>query len=144
MTVHNKNAMTLCLIGGAMLIASGISGLMNPEEIPNGLVNLFGSEILVSVTIIMGILAILTCIGGIGIIIGGIFLTRRSFEHSLNLIMLALAMAVLGLTMNLIQHVFAVTFVMNFQLQVSQSIGWIGAILSLTARIIAEQKPLIE
>ncbi len=128
-----------------MLIISAVSELFGPvADIPNGLVNVFGSEFQAPVTIVMGILAFLTLIGGFGIIVGGIVLTRQNFTAGQLLILIALGMAILGLVMTLVQHFLAGIFLMALTLQVSQSIGWIGAILTLVARIIAEQPRLIE
>ena len=51
---------------------------------------------------------------------------------------------VVGLLMTLVQMASTGIFVMSLVDQLEQSLGWIGAILAFIARIIADQKPLVE
>ncbi len=44
--------------------------------------------------------------------------------------------------MSLVQSVMAHDPILNLTFQIAQSLGWVGAILSVEARIVAEQKPV--
>jgi hypothetical protein len=46
--------------------------------------------------------------------------------------------------MSLVQLVMIGTLMMDLMIQVGQSLGWVGAIFSVTARTIAEQAPLVK
>lgn len=145
MALHNRNAMLLCLLGGGMMILSSVSAILGLlTEVPDGLTSLFGPEFAMSSEITMGILAVLTGFGGLGVILGGLVLTTSRVEHGRIFIMITMVMGVLGLLMILVQHALAGTIAMGLNLQVAQSLGWIGAIFALIARIIAEQQRIVE
>ena len=113
-------------------------------EIREHLGMLFGPGFELSFEILMGVLGGLTFLGGIGVVLGAFVLLTRRYEVARILIMLCVGMCVIGLVMNLIQVVMAGTFMMPLPLQVTQSLGWIGAIFSFVAQTIAEQPPMVE
>jgi hypothetical protein len=126
------------------MIASGASGAISTlAELGPHLNGLFGEGFAITFDIIMGILAGLTLLGGIGVIIGGLILTTRRYQLGRVVVILCIVMGVSGLVMSLIQLVMAGTLMMGLSIQLAQSIGWIGAIFSLIAQTIAEQPSMI-
>ncbi|NHJ14305.1 MAG: hypothetical protein EAX95_11550 [Candidatus Thorarchaeota archaeon] len=127
------------------MILSGVSGAMDAlVELSTHFGALFGPEFELTFEILMGILGGLTFLGGIGVVIGGLILVTRRFEVGRILIILCVGMAVLGLVMSLIQVVMSGTFMMPLASQLTQSLGWIGAIFSIVARTIAEQPGMVD
>ena len=126
------------------MIASGASGAIGTlAELGPHLDGLFGADFAFTFDIIMGILAGLTFIGGVGVILGGLILTTRRYQLGRVVIILCIVMGVSGLVMSLIQLVMAGTLMMGLTIQLAQSIGWMGAIFSLIAQTIAEQPSMI-
>jgi hypothetical protein len=145
MTVHNKTSLMLCILGGILLIVSGTSGAIGVlSEIADGLRALFGLNLLITFETVMGALAILTVVAGVFAVIGGIILTTSHVRFGRIIIMLAITAGVAGLLMGLVQMVWVGDLVLDMMIQLQQSIGWIGAMLAVVARIIAEQKPMVD
>ncbi|UCE09334.1 MAG: hypothetical protein JSW61_10180 [Candidatus Thorarchaeota archaeon] len=145
MNIHNRNPMILCLIGGVLIIISGVSDTFGViSEFTDGLDALFGPESVLSFKITIGILSVLTSMGGLGIIIGGLILTTRRVEVGRNVILVAMLAAILSLIMSLVQRGLAGMFQMGLTVQIIQSLGWIGGMLALLGRIVAEQKPFVD
>jgi len=126
------------------MIASGASGTLGYlSELQNALDAVFGSTFTFTLEILLGILAGLTAIGGLGVIIGGWILTTERVEIGRILIMVSVGMGILSLVMSLVQLVLAGIYAMGMMIQIAQSLGWIGAIFSIEARIISAQRPLV-
>ncbi|RLI54140.1 MAG: hypothetical protein DRO87_10630 [Candidatus Thorarchaeota archaeon] len=135
----------LSILGGVLLILSGASGAIGVvDEIQEGIQLLFGLSLTLTFESIMGGLALLTIVAGIVTTIGGVILTTSHVRFGRRVIMLAIAAGVAGLLMGLVQLVWAGNLVMSMTLQLQQSMGWIGAILAVVARIVAEQKPMVD
>jgi hypothetical protein len=145
MKIHNKNAFILCFIGGALLIASGASGVISLiDELAEALYAVLELSFVLTLENIMAGLATLTIISGVVVIIGGIILTTSRVRMGRYIVNLAIAMGIIGLLMILVQSAMTGTMAMELTMQLQQSLGWIGAILAFIARIIAEQKPLTD
>jgi hypothetical protein len=143
MNIHNRTSFVLCLIGGALLILSAASGTIAViDAIIDDLAELFGPNFVVTFEIVMGILAVLTCLGGVGVIIGGAVLTSGRVELGRKIVLVSVATGIAGLLMSLVQSVMAQDPLLNLTFQIAQSLGWVGAILSVEARIVAEQEPV--
>ncbi|MHA2140035.1 MAG: hypothetical protein ACXADD_00960 [Candidatus Thorarchaeota archaeon] len=126
------------------MISSGLSGAIGTlADLGPHLGELFGPDFVLTFDIIMGILSGLTFIGGVGVIIGGLILTTRRYQLGRFVVLLCIGMGVSGLVMSLIQLLMTGTLVMGLVVQLAQSIGWMGAILSLVAQTIAEQPSMI-
>ena len=97
-----------------------------------------------TVEIVVGMLVLLTALGGLGVIVSGIILTTRKVQLGRILVALFTGMGVLGLVANLVQLVMVGTLAMDLIHQVGQSLGWIGAIFAIIARTVAVQKPIVE
>lgn len=81
MQMHNRTSLLLCIAGGALLISSAASGTIAVVgTMVDDLSHLFGPDFVVTFEIVMGILAVLTCLGGIGVIAGGLVLTTHRVE----------------------------------------------------------------
>jgi len=143
MHMHNRTSFLLCIIGGSLFIASGASGTIAViGDLGEDLAKLFGPDFVVTFAIVMGILAVLACLGGVGVIVGGIVLTTHRVELGRIIVLVAVATGIVGLIVSLVQLIMAGDPIMNLSFQIAQSLGWVGAILSAEARIVAEQKPL--
>jgi hypothetical protein len=143
MHMHNRTSFILCIIGGSLLIASAASGTIAViADIVDDLAKLFGPDFVVTFAIVMGILAVMTCLGGIGVIIGGFVFTTHRLELGRSIVLVSVATGVVGLLVSLLQLIMAGDPILNLTFQIAQSLGWVGAILSVEARIVAEQKPV--
>ena len=126
------------------MIASGASGSLGyMGDMLEGVNALFDAEFLFTFEIIIGILATLTSLGGLAIIMAGIVLTTRHVEIGRIIILVAIGMGVLSLIMTLVQLVLAGTLALGLTIQLAQSLGWIGAMMAVVARTIAEQRPIM-
>jgi len=144
MNIHNKNALVLSIIGGVLMIISGASGAIAVlDALADSLTVLFGFSAVLPFEAVMGYLAIMTSIAGLVAIIGGFILTTDRVWVGRIILLGAIAAGVLGLLMSMVQLVMVGTLNMGITLQLQQSLGWIGAIIAIVARIIADQKPLI-
>ncbi len=127
------------------MMLAGISGtiqLMGERLLTNG--DAMDPTAMMTVEIVTGMLVLLTGLGGIGIIVGGIILTTRRVYVGRILVALFTGMGVLGLVLNLAQLVMVGTLAMDLMHQVGQSLGWIGAIFAIIARTVAVQKPIVD
>jgi hypothetical protein len=126
------------------MILSGATGTFGVlSELVEGMNAIFGPGFVLTFEITMGILAALTGLGGLGIIIGGLILTTRRVEAGRIIILISLSTAVLSLFVTLVQHALVGVYAMDINQQVAQSLGWIGAIMAVISRIIAEQKSVM-
>ncbi|MGY5875891.1 MAG: hypothetical protein RTU30_09105 [Candidatus Thorarchaeota archaeon] len=145
MTLHNRNPLILCLIGGSLLLIAGASGAIGVMgDLLTNLDSVLGEDGVMTVELVLGILSGLTILGGFGVILGGIIITTKRVEAGRILILLCTGMGVLGLTMSLAQLVMIGTLAMDLVIQLAQSLGWLGAIFSIIARVVAEQRPMVE
>ncbi len=145
MKIHNRNAFILCLVGGVLLFASGASGVIGLiDELAEALREILEFTLVLTLENIMAGLATITMISGIIVIIGGVVLTTSEVRAGRIIVNLAIAVGIIGLLMILVQSVVTGTLSMEMTMQLQQSFGWVGAILAIIARIIAEQKPLMD
>jgi hypothetical protein len=145
MTLHNRNPFLLCLGGGMLMFVSGVSGAIGViGELSAILEYVFGLTFLNTFENFMTGLAMWAAMGGMVVIIGGLILTSRWVRFGRILVSAGIIVGVVGLLMTLVQMASSGVFVMGLMDQFQQSIGWIGAIMAFIARIIAEQKPLID
>jgi hypothetical protein len=145
MKIHNQNSLLLCLGGGTLMIISGVSGAIGViGELSEILRYVFGLEFLETFHNFMTGLAAWAALGGAVVIIGGIVLTTSKVWFGRVLISAGIIVGVVGLLMTLVQMASTGIFVMSLVDQLEQSLGWIGAILAFIARIIADQKPLVD
>ena len=145
MTLHNRNPLLLSLGGGILMILSGFSGAIGViGELSDFLQYFYGLRFLETFENFMAGLAIWAALGGIVIIFGGLVLTTEKVRFGRVLIIAGIIIGVIGLLMTLVQMASTGVFVMGMVEQLHQSLGWIGAMMAFIARIIAEQKPLVD
>ncbi|MFW9920359.1 MAG: hypothetical protein ACFFED_12220 [Candidatus Thorarchaeota archaeon] len=126
------------------MIVSGASGTLGYlPALQEGLHSFFGESFSFTFELILGILAGLTAIGGMGVIIGGFILTSRHIEAGRIIVMVSMGMGALSLIMSLVQLAWAGILAMPLMIQMTQSLGWIGAMMAIVARTISEQQPII-
>ena len=126
------------------MIISGASGAIAVLDVlAESLTVLFGLSAVLPFEAVMGYLAVMTSIAGLVAIIGGLILTTDRVWVGRIILLGAIAAGVLGLLISMVQLVMVGTLNMGITLQLQQSLGWIGAIIAIVARIIADQKPLI-
>ena len=112
-------------------------------QCPYNLAAAYGLSIVLTFEAVMGYLAIMTILAGVVTIIGGLILTTDRVWVGRVILLGAIAAGVLGLMITMVQLVMAGTINMGITLQLQQSLGWVGAIVAIVARIIADQKPLV-
>ncbi len=126
------------------MIISGASGTLGYlPALQEGFHLLFGATFSFTFELIMGILAALTAIGGLGVIFGGFILTTRHIEAGRIIVMVSMGMGALSLIMSLVQLAWAGVLAMPLMVQMTQSLGWVGAMMAIVARTISEQQPII-
>jgi hypothetical protein len=136
--------MLLCLLGGILMIASGLSGSMGYiVELEGPLQNGVDSALSVTLDLIMGILTLLTALSGLGLILAGFILTTRYIEAARYAIIVSVGAGVLSLIMSLVQLAMAGVLRMDLTVQLVQSMGWIGAMFGIIARVISKQQPIM-
>lgn len=125
---NNKLAMNLAIIAGILLFLSGISGYATWNTIRHFVLQNIADNTLVQ--IVFAILVFIASLGGIAVILGGIFIGKNNITTGKLFIMLGAGVGIIGLLVSLI-----ITF-MEGSLTLGSffSIGIIGIILSIIAR----------
>ena len=127
------------------MISSGASGALGyMTSLDSTLDSVFGSTFTWHFEALIGLLSILTSLGGLGVIIGGIVVTTTRVHIGRIIIMTSMAIGAISLIVSLYQLVLSGTLAMNLTVQLVQYLGWIGAIFSIEARIISEQRPIFQ
>ncbi len=124
---------------------SGVSGAIGViGEVSAIFPYIYGLEFLETFEDFMTGLAMWAAFGGMVVIVGGLVLTTHKVRYGRILISAGIIVGVVGLLMTLVQMASSGVFVMEMIDQLHQSLGWIGAMMAFIARIIAEQKPMID
>lgn len=127
------------------MFLSGVSGAIGViGELSEILQYIFGLSFLETFENFMTGLAMWAAFGGMVVIVGGLVLTTQKVRIGRIIVSMGIIVGVVGLLMTLVQMASTGTFVMDLIEQLHQSLGWIGAMMAFIARIIAEQKPLID
>lgn len=128
-----------------LMFFSGVSGAIGViGELSEILQYVFGLSFLETFENFMTGLAMWAAFGGMVVIVGGLVLTTQKVRIGRIIVSMGIIVGVVGLLMTLVQMASTGTFVMDMIEQLNQSLGWIGAMMAFIARIIAEQKPLID
>ena len=127
------------------MILSGLSGAIGViGELSDVLQYYFGLRFFETFENFMTGLAVWSALGGVVVVVGGLILTTEKVRLGRVLIIAGIIIGVIGLMMTLVQMASTGVFVMGMVEQLHQSLGWIGAMMAFIARIIAEQKPLVD
>ena len=133
MTSRNTQAMIIAIIAGFLLIIAGISGLATWETIKNFVTtHIIDNSI---IQIVFAILIFIASLGGIAVIIGGVLIGKSSVVLGRFIIALGAGIGLIGLIFSLL-----ITYI-DGDLTIGSffSIGAIGLILSIVARILAKR-----
>jgi len=131
--MKNKNAMIIAIIAGVLLLISGISGLATWEAIKEFVTNNIADNAVIQ--IVFAILIFIASLGGISVIVGGILIGKDNVGTGKFLITLGAGLGIIGLIVSIYYaYVEGALNVWSFF-----SIGFIGLILSIIARIIAKK-----
>jgi len=127
-------AMIIAIVAGILLIISGISGMATWETIKNYVINnVTDNEI---VQIVFAILIFIASLGGLSVIVGGLLIGKNKIGLGKLFITLGAGLGIIGLIFSII-----VAFTEDsLTLGSFFSIGMLGLILSIVARILAKKE----
>jgi len=133
MTSKNSKAVIVAVIAGILLLISGISGLATWETIKNFVTaNIIDNYI---VQIIFVVLLFIASLGGISVIIGGLLIGKDKIGTGKLFISLGAGLGLIGLLVSII-----IAFMENnFTIGSFFSVGAIGLILSIVARLMVKK-----
>lgn len=133
MPSRNTQAMGIAIIAGLLLIIAGISGLATWETIKDFVTtHIIDNSI---IQIVFAILIFIASLGGIAVIIGGILIGKNSVGLGKFIIALGAGLGLIGLIFS-----FLITYIEgNLTIGSLFSLGAIGLILSIIARILAKK-----
>ena len=130
----NSKAMVIAIIAGILLLVAGLSGMAAWEAIQDFVVeHVTDNEI---VQYVFAILIFIASLGGISVIIGGLLIGKDKVGTGKFLIMLGAGLGLIGLIFSI-----AVAYMEeNLTIGSFLSIGAIGLILSIIARMMAKKE----
>ena len=134
MVSKNRQAMSIALVAGIFLLIAGINGVTTWETIKN-----FVTEHLLDhqmVQILFATLIFIASLGGIAVILGGILIGKNKVRTGKFIIAIGAGIGIIGLIFSLFVAVFEGSLTIGGYL----SIGTIGLILSVVARVVAEKE----
>jgi len=134
--MRNRVSVALALIGGFLLFQVGwVGGIGFIDDIAAYAI-LYFPAIADLMTMILTALLYIASLGGIAVIIGGILIAMRREGTAKFVIGLGAGIGLIGLIIMLIEAYMAggVAALMDVVTLISQSIAWIGVILSIMAR----------
>ena len=129
----NSTAIAIAIVAGILLLITGVSGLATWEEIKSFVTdNIVDNAV---VQIIFAILIFIASLGGIAVIIGGILIGKNKIGTGKLLITLGAGLGLIGLIITIIITIYAGSFTLGGFF----SIGSIGLILSIAARMMVKK-----
>ena len=129
MASKNSKAVIVAVFAGILLLISGISGLATWETIKNFVTdNIIDNYI---VQIIFVVLLFIASLGGISVIIGGLLIAKDKIRTGKLFISLGAGLGLIGLIISVIVAIME----NNFTIGSFFSVGAIGLILSIVARL---------
>jgi len=133
MASKNSKAVIVAVFAGILLLISGISGLATWETIKNFVTdNIIDNYI---VQIIFVVLLFIASLGGISVIIGGLLIAKDKIRTGKLFISLGAGLGLIGLLVSII-----IAFMENnFTIGSFFSVGAIGLILSIVARLMVKK-----
>ena len=134
MASRNNQAMTIAFVAGILLIIGGISGIATWETIKDFVTGHITDNSITQV--VFSILIFIASLGGIAVIAGGILIGKNKIRPGRFIIALGAGLGLIGLIFSLI-----VSFTEDsLALGSFFSIGTIGLILSIFARMLAKKE----
>jgi hypothetical protein len=134
MTSHNSKAMAIAIVAGILLLIAGVSGAATWEAIRDFVNNHLVDNIIVQYIFV--VLVFIASLGGLAVILGGLLIGKNKVGTGKFLIILGAGIGLLGLIFSIVvaytEH--------NLIISSFFSIGAIGLILSIVARIVAKKE----
>jgi len=133
MTSKSSQAMGIAIIAGILLLIAGISGAATWQAIKVFVATQFPENQILEIVFV--ILIFIASLGGIAVIIGGLLIGKKKIGTGRMFILLGAGMGIIGL----IFSIFVAYSDENLTIGSFLSIGVIGIILSIAARMIAKK-----
>jgi hypothetical protein len=129
----NSTAMKIAIFAGILLLISGINGIATWETIKNFVITTIADHFIIQV--IFAILLFIASLGGISVIAGGLLIGKGKVGTGKFLILLGAGLGLIGLIIAIyIGYTEGSLTIGSFF-----SIGVIGLILSIVARLLAKK-----
>ena len=129
----NTKAMAVAILAGILLLIAGVNGLAAWENIKTFVVDNIADNYIIQV--VFAILIFIASLGGISVIIGGILVGKEKLRTGKLLISLGAGLGLLGLIFTIIVALYEGSFTLTTLF----SIGGIGLILSIIARLMVKK-----
>jgi len=137
MDSKNRKAIIIALFAGILLLISGVSGLATWEAIKHFVTeNIIDTYI---VQLLFAVLIFIASLGGISVIIGGFLIGRNKIRTGKLFISLGAGLGLIGLIFSIMVAIIE----NNFPIGSFFSVGAIGLILSIVARLMVKKEWII-
>lgn len=137
----NLPSLVLATIAGIILIVSRTTGSLGfYETILNYIAAQFGGEVAIVISYVLWALSIIASLGGFAVIIGGILIHRGRVTTGRFIISIGAGMGIIGLLVEIGSAALqGWTSLVGLIFAMTQSLSWIGVILSIVASLIARK-----
>ncbi|MFX1351239.1 MAG: hypothetical protein ACFFA1_03360 [Promethearchaeota archaeon] len=137
----NFPSLVLATIAGIILIVSRTTGSLGfYETILNYIAAQFGGEVAIVISYVLWALSIIASLGGFAVIIGGILIHRGRVTTGRFIISIGAGMGIIGLLVEIGSAALqGWTSLVGLIFAMTQSLSWIGIILSIVASLIARK-----
>ena len=137
----NFPSLILATIAGTLLIVSRTTGGLGfYETILNYIAVQFGGEVALVISYILWALSIIASLGGLAVIIGGILIHRGRVTTGRFIISIGAGMGIIGLLVEIGSAALqGWTSLVGLMFAMTQSLSWIGIILSIAASLLAKK-----
>lgn len=132
MSSKNSTTMGVAILGGILLLISGVNGIVTWETIKAFVTAHIMDNFIVQ--IVFAILILIASLGGIAVIIGGVLIGKNKVGSGKFLIAIGAGLGLIGLIVSIIISVMEGSFTIGTFL----SIGMVGLVLSIVARVMAK------
>ena len=132
MSSKNSTAMGVAILGGILLLISGVNGIVTWETIKAFVTAHIMDNFIVQ--IVFAILILIASLGGIAVIIGGVLIGKNKVGTGKFLIAIGAGLGLIGLIVSIIISVMEGSLTIGTFL----SIGMVGLVLSIVARVMAK------
>lgn len=132
MSKRNRTAMIIAIVAGILLLIAGMSGAAAWETIKTFVTTYIIDNI--AVQIVFAILIFIASLGGISVVIGGLLIGKNKVRTGKFTISLGVGMGLIGLMVSIVVAVMENSLIIGEFV----SVGGIGLILSIVARVVAK------
>jgi len=134
MVSQNSKAMAIAILAGILLLIAGVSGVATWETIKDFVTTHIIDNIIVQIVFV--VLILIASLGGISVIAGGLLIGKNKVGTGKFLISLGAGLGLIGLIFSIIVGITEKNLTINSFL----SIGAIGLVLSIVARMVAKKE----